>query len=269
MTEQAKLSLDPNQNLNVAHVVYVELDALLDTRLGTLHGINPQYAIDVFRNPGYYTRVSDDFSAFCGVTKSEYDTAYAKRDVQTLKDSILTGACLLLNEICAKLEQQRLETPFVESVTVEVNLWPYQLDDESRFWIENAVASHLSVDVRVRSTFLAPHEVTLAHVKSVYTGMLQYNFGEWLALHCREFERVRIPGVTVIAPKLHKEGHVAFTSKDLGEGLEHLDPYEAIELLHAPLIGLEWEAIEVFCIVNSSILNRSQIERDIYPQEGP
>lgn len=269
MTEPQKLSLDPNENIRTQHVIFVELDALLDTRLGTLHGIDPMYGIAAFRSPDYYQRASDDFTALCEVTQAQYNAAYARRNEQTLQDSILTGVCFLLNDVCSKLEEQRLSSPFVESVEVQINLWPYQLDEDTRFWIENAVASFLPVDVTVSSISLPLDQLTLQLIKSTYTGLVLYHFADWMTTHCRDFEHTQIPGVTVIAPKLHREGQQAFTSKDLGEGLEHLDPYEAIEIAHAPLLGLEWEPVELFCIARPDTIASFTASEPKDAQEGP
>lgn len=250
MADEKKLLLNPNKGIATDHVIYTELDAILDTRLGTLHCMNEQFAIDAVQHANYSTRVSDDFSAFCGVTFEDYKAAYAKRDEAVLQASIVTNASFILNSVCGELVRQRIETPFTGSVTVEVNLWPYQLDAETRRDIENAIASLLPVDVHVRSCYVPIEQLTIRMVASRYTGMIIYNFAEWLQLHCREFEEVNIPGVTIIAPKLHTEGQTAFPMGYLGEGTEDLDPYEMISMLHAPLMGLEWAEPAHFCMVS-------------------
>lgn len=267
--DQPKLSLDPNRGFATDHVVYTELDALLDTRLGVLHGLDPQFAIDTVSNPNYFKRVSDDFSVFCGVRFDDYKLAYKKRDVGTLQDSIVTNAAFVLNSVCSELNRQRSETPFSKSVSVEVNIWPYDLTELEQREFENAVMSMVPMEVVVRIVNIPIEELKLRYVAKHYTGMLIYNFAEWLQLHCREFEEVTIPGITILAPKLHVEGNTAFTSKDLGSDIPDLDPYEMISMMHAPLMGLEWLEPHHFCMVtDQSVDAHSKVDTAQSPQES-
>lgn len=257
-----KLSLNPNVGISRDHVIYVELDALLDTRLGTLNLMDPRYAEETVSNPGYFTRVSDDFSAFCGVSFEDYKAAYRARNMVTLENSIVTNASFVLNSVVNELNRQRSETPFAGSVTVEVNMWPYQPDMETRFELENAIAALLPMDMEVRSIILPMEDLTLQHVARHYSGMMIYNFAEWMQMHVEEFRQVTIPGVTVLAPKLHTEGHKAFESSDLGsDELNDLDPYEMITMFHAPLLGMELLEPHHFCMITQEVV-------DAYHQNG-
>lgn len=250
----SKLSLNPNIGIAQDHVIYVELDALLDTRLGTLNVMNPKFAEDTVSKPGYFTRVSDDFSVFCDVTFEDYKAAYAKRDMVTLENSVVTNATFVLNSVVNELNRQRSETPFASTVTVEVNMWPYRPDSETRFELENAIASLLPMDIAVRSIDLPIDQLTLTHVARSYSGMLIYNFAEWMQLHVEEFKTVTIPGVTVLAPKLHAEGNKAFEPADLGNDVPGLDPYEMIMMFHAPLLGMELLDPYNFCMITEEIV---------------
>lgn len=264
-----QLSLSPSNGLSTDHVIYLELDAVLDTRLGTLDIMNPEFSKATVSNPGYFRRVSDDFSVFCDVKFEDYKEAYRKRSIETLQHSVVTNASFVLNSVVNELNRQRKESPFAASVTVEVNIAPYNPDGELRMELENAIATMLPVDVAVRSVNIPIEQLTLQHVAKNYTGMLIYNFAEWLQLHSREFENVQIPGITILAPQLHVEGHKAFESSDLGEGGAGLDPYEVIAILHAPLMGLEWLEPHHFCMVtHESVEAYRQSEEAQQPQES-
>lgn len=263
--KEAKLAQEPDVNLFTKHVVLVELDALMDTRLGTLHTLNPEYAIEAVQSLDYYNRISDDLSHCCAVTDAEYRAAYAVRDAEVLQSSRMTNLIFMLSNICVELDRQRRETPFTESVKVHLNVYPYQLDDSERFAIESALMCHLPMDVQVESVSIAPSALTPQYINSQYTGMLLYNFIDWIQRHYATFEHFRMAGVTILAPRLHAEHGAAFTAADLGPDVTDLDPYDMIAQSHAMFFGLEWLSPVHYCMITDTSLNDVQNELQRVP----
>lgn len=184
-------------------LVLVELDALLDTRLGTLHSMNPEFAVEALRSSAYFTRVIDDFTEICGVGKDEFREAYSRRGMEQLVASTITEIPFILAELTMKLEAEIIDTPFVSDVIVEINCYPYELDEEEQSIIANAVSCRLNKDTLVRCVYKAPETLSPSYVKGRYGGMILYNFRDWMDKHVEAFKNVKMPRITILAPALY------------------------------------------------------------------
>lgn len=255
MTMENKLLQDPTTNIDIEQRILVELDALLDTRVGTLDLIDESYSIAAVKNPQYYKRLSDDFSKICGIDNCIYQAKYDARDIETLQHSMLSGAIFKLCDICVELERQRLKTPYTKSVEVVINLWPYRLDEETAFEIENAVSCHLPPDVKVSSIFTPLNELTPSLIKARFTGAIFYNFREWAKTNYVLLNDTPIAGVTVLAPKLQFGRDTPFTAEELQIPKElNMDPYDFLAVIHLPVIGLEWLDIAHYCLITEEMI---------------
>lgn len=236
------------------HLISVDLDFLLDTRLATLHRIDPEAARKAFANPAYFNRASDIFDDIAGVDRVTFDEAYAKRDVETLYYSRICESILSLASIVFGLERERLQTPFIESVSVELNLYPYVLTPDQAEQFELAVAARLPLDVKVSSAFIPPEEMTPVKIKANYSGLLMYGFAGWFKLHGQRLEETKLTTVTVVAPKLHVNDKEHFKPGAMGEEFAHVDPYEAIEGFMSPYIGLNWVDARTVSILRPEVV---------------
>ena len=185
--------------------VLVEMDALLDTRLAVLASLDQEAAVKALASPEYYGRQIDDFSALTGVSREAFKDAYTKRDVEMLKRSIMTMVPLMLNELIGKLEQDEAESPYVDSVEVEVNVWPYELDHDELDGLQKAIMAYSGVETPVRMVRTHPMELTPAFIKAQYTGMILYNFRDWFEYHKDAFATTKAPGLIILAPALWGE----------------------------------------------------------------
>lgn len=239
--------------LHQAQVILVMLDALLDTRLGTLHQLNRNAAVQMLHEAGYFQRANDNLAQINpDIDNDAFEAAYAARSADVLMDSMLTPMVMSVSHVAFELEEQRINTPFVETVEVRVNLWPYVLSVEECDELAAAMTAYLPYDVRVTTCFIPVKDMTVEALKREYSGVVLYDLAEWFKMHGREFETVSMPAVTMWAPKLHANGGQAFKVGDLGEEFDHLEPYSAIERFISPLVALELLDVEYFSILRPS-----------------
>ncbi len=219
-------------------IIYVELDAYLDTRLSSLAMISPAAALECKGDPRYFDRVIDDFEELCGVTRQAYRNAYSRRDEDCMRNAVITEIPFILNELVLKLEKEAIDTPFLSRVVVEVNVYPYKLDEESRDAIALAVMARAGIETEVRCIYMTPEQVTPTFVRGRYSGMIIYNFREWMECHLKEFDRVKMPRVSVLAPALWHDvvpSAEAFT----GEGVSsHITGFQLSEVAAVELFAL-------------------------------
>ena len=117
--------------------IYVDLDALLDTRLGTIAKINREVAAELATSDDYRNRVIDQFT---GIDTDAFKREYAARDEETLSLSMMSEAVAFIGSLIKDLFLQSKATPFYDAVTLTINTSPYVLDDDIKTEIGAAVA---------------------------------------------------------------------------------------------------------------------------------
>jgi hypothetical protein len=239
----------------MTETVYVELDALLDTRLAVVSSLDQEAAVRLVQSEAYYQRQSDDFSAITGIDHAVYLEAYQKRHVGHLARSIKTRIPLLLHELILKLEEQEESTPYRESTDLEVNVWPYvDLTEGEREALMLAVMVHAGIQTLPRVVCFDPKSLTPEVLKRKYSGLILYNLREWLQHHVTSFIRTRTPQVAVLAPGLFNGKIVGIEDVAPAELLEDpnfrkdLSPLRLTEIACAEYFGLDYLAPEHFSI---------------------
>ena len=229
--------------------ILVELDALLDTRLATIARIHSESAVQLLTDDRYYERVIDDFEPMVGVTKEAFRLAYAERNVETLANSRLTNIPMILNDLIARMERESTTTPFVESLEVHVNVWPYEMSNEERDELAMAVMAFAGIQTLVHTVSFRPEVLTPVFVKSRYTGLILYNFREWMRHHLEAFKKHVMPRVTVLAPALFYD-EVPKREDIAGEDMrEDLNPFTLSEIAMVEMFNLSLLKAEFFSLL--------------------
>lgn len=185
------------------NVVLVELDALLDTRLALVSVIDQAAAVRLVTSDDYYKRQSDDLSVLSNIPHDQYQTAWAQRTADILPHSIKTHIPILLNELINRLEVQEENTPDAEIPELEINVWPYvDLTEQEREQIGLAVLVHAGIQTVPSVVCIDPKHLTPQLLKRRYSGLILYNFRDWLIHHIEHFSRCICPDLTILAPAL-------------------------------------------------------------------
>jgi hypothetical protein len=209
--------------------ILISLDALLDTRLATLFRMNPKQAETILFN-GYRNRESDQWSAFSSeIDQAAYQEAYKKRDIDTLKAARPTSIAPVINQITNTLGKAAIQAPMIERIKVDVNVYPYRMDDALKEMIAGAVNEWVSVDTIVSVVDMPPSDITPMYLDRHYAAMILYDFDEWLGLHHEQLMECPIPTVTVIAPALYLDKKP--TEMDLRvDGTDMVSAFAALEM---------------------------------------
>jgi len=229
--------------------IYIELDALLDTRLGTISQIDSNLASSVLLSGKYHTREDDVFE---GVDVTEYKEMYSKRDTLTLANSLVTDAIFLLKHLVGVLTEQAIQRPYHEGCQIVVNYFPYNLDHAEREEIAKAVTAWVQSLAPVELVRIPPKDLTPDYCKKSYALMIAYEYEDWMNIHAEAFKQTRLPEVTMFVPALY------FNKKPTPEELEKTiktaaHPLRAIEMLASPLIGLRLIDVSNFSIVSNKV----------------
>ena len=217
--------------------VLVELDCLLDTRLGTILGLSKE-AYDSLLGTNYFNRNTDDFEAATGglITNEDFKKAYAARDVETLQISQTTNMPLHLAEIACnvKLDPELME--FNRRTKLMVNTYPYELSPEELGVLLEILEGLLPNWDEITIGSIPLLQMTPDYLLDNWSYVYVYNFNSWLELYGKQLENKRIPQITFVTPKILQNG-LPKDEEELKQ-LKAFDVFESGEFLLQEYVGL-------------------------------
>lgn len=224
----------------------LDLDALLDTRMGTLLLLNKAAASAAIEN-GYHTRLNDGFGKLTGglITDEQFTEAYAKRDIDTLKKSIITGIPHVLVTYVETLKVRLLRNLEVDSISIDLNIYPYILPGPDVQMMIHAFGTIIPDYVKINVTRLSPDQLPPDVFKAAYNGWATYNFDEWFQAHHQTLLFKRANELTVILPRLHLREPEEYDKQP--EGLRDADPHNLHAMVMEEFIRLEYLPVCDFC----------------------
>lgn len=229
--------------------LYVDLNCLLDTRLGTLLTIDPDFGFAVSQQPGYYTRTMDRFATpEQGSLKRElYDQVTAHHPTLVVKNSVMTRMLDFIKNIIGAQRMLQTEGPVKGIDKVLVNLHPYTLAHEEKLALLNLLATEmLDFECNVELVELPPAQITAAHAAKHYIAMIIYNPTDWLEAVGQELLTAVCTNLTLYTPKLN---HVRELTYQESEQVKRFgsDLYASLETAMKRYIQFTYLDLNWFC----------------------
>jgi hypothetical protein len=220
--------------------IFIELDALLDTRISVLASMGDD-VLKAALLSGYHDR---DIDRFLTIDNELFSKLYADRDKTILKDSIVTPMSVLLKEFAEETLDMVSNSPHHYKPKVILNIYPYDLNEEDVNELISTIVQLTYKLCDVEAVNMPYEMITPMYVKSTLSVMVLYEYYKWLEVHSLNslLKKTTCPEVTLLGPRIYfkpKDHHVNTT----------IDPFEAMELLAAPLIGLKLIPIENYSLV--------------------
>lgn len=239
--------------------IYVELDALLDTRIATLDSLD-EYAVDRALRKGYVEREDDNFEILTEglIEQSTYEQAYQNRDQKILENARPTFALNFLQELLLEMDLQKTTTPFVDRITVIVNVWPYELTKDQRDVLVLSLGHYLPKETWVETTSISLNDLEPQYIKTHYDALMLYHFDAWFSLHAKTLESVPLPQHTFYVPALLVKQYPEQEKKEIQNELSELglaNPFEYLTLAVSMHLGLEMLNVKIFSINTKYIIN--------------
>jgi hypothetical protein len=226
--------------------ILIELDALLDTRLGTLRQqMGVEYAQRIL-TLDYITREID---AFEGIETSVFQEMYAARNEETLKCSVVTALVTRLKDLTTFLSELAVNAPEYDGIRLAVNTYPYRLSKAVLRDIGKSVSVWTGGLIPVELVNITPQDLTPIHVKSHFAMLFMYDYGSWIETQTVAFHETLIPEIHLVAPALYfSKKPDAKELKDLVRQAAH--PFQATMMFLTPMVGLELVDAKWFSIVS-------------------
>lgn len=229
----------------------VDLDCILDTRLATLHLLNPD-ATPICLGSGYRERLIDDWPGLSSglISQDDFQIAYRDRDKDVLKEAMPTRLLEYLRTLCRDMIQQRLNRPEIEDIVVVVNLWPYSFTENEKTMLKAMVGYYVGPEVEIKTTTLGQDSVTPSVLKKDYGGYFVYDFNRWFQTHHKELDTVACPGVSIFTPALFIELPDFEQLRAETEDLVTRNPFELMEIATVSKIRLSYLPPSHFSVID-------------------
>lgn len=236
----------------IHHRIHVMLDVLLDTRIATVAGLNGEAAAKMLGNPKYLERLTDDMTEITdGVINNEvYRAAYAGRDLSTLALSRPTGAFKALDDLKRSLAANIPNTPFADGFSFEINVWPYQMDEDEMRDVETAVAYWLGARTSIRVVNMPLRDLSPYRLAGGYSAVFLYSLDEWAKLHGKAVMASPIRDVTLFCPRLYKDRALTKEECIIAPNSDALDPFAETVNMWRDFVGIVFFPAAVYSIMS-------------------
>lgn len=191
----------------------IDLDSLLDTRLGTIRTLYPDNDFEIEQNKLYRLRISDEMNLVdARIDPLKYTASYLKRDKVILRNSRISLVVAYLRKMLENLQGIMVgNNPILQDIKVTVNTYPYQLDITEKQLFAAGVQANIGLKEPPQLRYIEPETLTLKYMdENDYFMYVVYDFNGWAsaAFDDRKADSLeamglrRIENFTVIAPRL-------------------------------------------------------------------
>lgn len=232
--------------------ILVPLDALLDTHLGTVYRLSPATVdklIDIKYNQREYNHPWDYSNDF---TRKEFLDKWEKRDLNTLKSSIITRIPYLIKKTIIDSRLNKPTSTGPTKIMVKINSHPYILERGIDKGIRDIMMEILDENIEIELISIKIESVTPSYlINESITSFIVLDINEWLTLHFNELIKNPIPTIECIAPMMAEDyknrllNAVSAGKIDI-DIVSATDPFTAAEIGLSYLIKLSFLPVEMF-----------------------
>jgi hypothetical protein len=232
-----------------AKKVYVDIQSLLDLRMGALVTISPEFAFALSEDFSYYDRKVEKFgSESLGyLDKKNYDAVCNKYKTEILKNSILTKAHLFVLDLCCTFAEKEMGTPTAVPIEISVNTYPYAFTQKEINELILCLTQYLGNIFAITVNCTDLKNLSVSDIADNYLAMVMYNPKPWLDAHARVLQRGSAKHVKLYTPRVN---HIREFTEEENKQLKRTgqDLFEITKLALAPAIGIEYIHMSVFCV---------------------
>lgn len=257
--------------------ILIDLDCLLDTRIGLVATYSQPEALRCATNPEYYQRYQDTFLDQYLEGKS-WREEWKNRTQHKLPDGfpsviVASGETSFPSIIYEyiKLEiNEAIERPgLLDEFKIAINVYPYVLPDneiKALNDIAHAMFPHIK-EVKVVS--FDTKSLTPAKIRREYDSYWLYDLPNWLNTHVDEFKSMLHPNTKIFAPRLMYQDQYKFKiDQVVDKVLENKDNFfEELEAVTKLWFNLNFVAVPYYCLSVRKTKNEEDPSDDVSETE--
>lgn len=226
--------------MTTSHQVMVELDAILDTRIGTVSVLDAALAC-VLVEGEYAKRSYDFFKTMSSVfTAEQYETAYKNRSHNVLEQSTETPMLDFVGDMILSQMQEKTSPISEQTYCIILNTAPYNLMEHEKAELRTLLSvkipmAHQVNVVSIPMQWLTPDYFRANRINTYIT----YSAKDWLQLFHPALEKTPMQSFHLVGPEL-TDGPVdvsTLDSEDL-EVYEKVGPFRAFEMGAVPYLSV-------------------------------
>ena len=234
--------------------ILVPVDALLDTRMGTASRLDPKAIVDLLDND-YSHRKSNDLARLTErFTSAEYWQLWQNRDMDTLRQSLVSHFPDVLKTMILQHTIDTLERGGSGLTMVKINLHPYNFESPDEQALLSIMAELLPDDVELELCRVSIEQLTPRWLREErLDAFVVLDFVEWFQKQCDNLLCHPIPGIECFCPELIEDmdGHIqrALLTGEIDYDLQQsTDPFGMIRMILAGAVMVTFLPIEVFSL---------------------
>lgn len=242
-----------NPTMDSLNVILVDLDVILDTRIGVLSQLYPEATAKLINNPLYRTRQTDEFNLIDNtIDLDTYRKAYANRDVNALMRAVPTEMLLEFVMILDSLLDEILgPNPENKVIKIEINTYPYNLSSEECEHIAHCFRAHTKTPFEIKTVYIPYDNMSLPMLEQCnYAALFLYDFDRFqYSVFTKNFKETDkpLPQVTVMVPRIcaSLQKYDEACQEKLPNG-EQLEPFEFLRLHYSKLMAFQFLGADRF-----------------------
>ena len=236
-------------------VVFVELDALLDTRLATLASLDPEAAKMVtttIQFHRYKHRLVDDYSLISNqaVDNAAFWQQYQQRaQLELHKQSMMTEVIVLLQDIVVGNAKANLDDPQAEKeFELVIGYGPYSFSYEEKAVLKEVIQEHMPLSITVRVEPLLWRDLHPAYTNKEFSAVILYHFDSWIGVFRDLLKDHPQPTVTFFAPAIYAKEILPKQDWPEYNG-KKISPFAALEYVLSEWITLAMLPPKTFSLI--------------------
>lgn len=191
----------------------INLDTLLDTRLGSIARYSQEAARLVISNPEYKEREHDNWELFTDdmVSTETFNKLYAERGgintQDTINGSVLSGIIPVMHRFIGEELATHLDNSGDNhsDIMLTVDIHPYNLDTDAKDTLIGVLAQLFGEEQEVELINVGIAGLTPTYIFENFALIVMYDMHEWLRCHYEEMVKMRAATVNFIGPKLFEK----------------------------------------------------------------
>lgn len=182
---------------------YVELDCLLDTRLGSLACFDIESAAKLATVDAYHERQHNQlWRIMDGLPKQACEELWEHRkSIDTLIHSRVTKFTYQLRGLIDATRVSSAFIPFKQTGSVYVDVHGWGLSDEDKEELKESLKAFLDTN-RVHLVNIGVDNLTPKRIRKNYHSVSMIDFDKWVNIHIEELTDNRIPSVGFHCPAI-------------------------------------------------------------------
>lgn len=227
--------------------ILIDLDSLIDTRLGLLNLIDPHFVANMDIDK-YINRIMDKFES-PAMPPGKFAALYAKRDIDTLRAGVPTPILIKVAEVLREKLTGGM-TPQPGSINeMDINIYPYRLSDDERAELASVTEFRMAAKLKVNIIRTPPSALPYSYVNDNYYAAILYGWQDWVIAQGENALSATCPDLRVIVPKLLvKELDPTQGTAEEKALMEKMGPFDIDALAFSSLFKLEFETVGLYSV---------------------